>query len=64
MRQPYLKKMRTIGASAVCMVDGNYVRSHLNREFCNFGQHCNFSFIPKNELWVEKESAPGEALFY
>lgn len=64
MRKPYLKKLEKIGPLTVWWVDGAYVRKNINSEFTNFGQHYRFPFIPKNEFWLDQESAPGEENFF
>jgi hypothetical protein len=64
MKKPYIKKIETISKFVVWIVDGKYVRTKIDEEFTNFGQHYRFKFIPKNEFWIDRESAPGEAKFY
>ncbi len=64
MKKPYLKQLQKIGNITVWMVDGEFVRDHLNEEFTNAGQHYRFSVIPTNEFWLDKEFDPGEAPFY
>lgn len=62
--KPYLKKDTTIGNLAVFTVDGQYIRKHIDIEFTNFGQHYRFPFIPKNELWLDRENTPGESGYF
>ncbi len=64
MKKPYLKKYKKIGSIIVWIVDGEYVREKINKEFSNFGQHYHFKFIPEKEFWIDKEHDPGEAIFY
>lgn len=64
MKKPYIKKLCNISSFKVWLVDGNYIRKNLDEEFTNFGQHYLFKFIPKNELWIDKERVPGEEKFY
>jgi hypothetical protein len=61
---PYIKKLEDVEDFSVWEVDGKYIRDHINREFTNFGQHFRFPFIPKHELWIDKEYAPGEENFF
>ena len=42
------------------VVDGSYIRGHIDEEFTNFGQHYSFLYIPKNELWIEQETKTDE----
>ena len=63
-KKPYLKRDTTIGDLAVFVVDGQYVRNHIDIEFTNFGQHYRFPFIPKNELWLDREQSPGESGYF
>lgn len=39
-------------------VDGAYIRGHIDEEFTNFGQHYRFKYIPRNELWIDREASP------
>jgi len=64
MKKPYMKKFSKIANFIVWIVDGKYIRSNIDEEFTNFGQHYRFEFIPKNELWIDKEGVPGEEKFY
>jgi len=36
-------------------VDGKAVRDELATEFSEWGSHLTYKFIPKNELWIEKQ---------
>jgi hypothetical protein len=62
--KPYIKLFSDNSGFKVWIIDGEYVRSHLDREFTNYGQHYRFNFIPKNELWIDKQKVPGEENFY
>ena len=64
MEPPYLRKLDDRGGVAVWEVDGGYVRTHLDEEFTNFGQHYRFPFIPKDELWLDREGDPDEQSFF
>ncbi len=52
---PYIKKVGERGKIFIWIVDGTYVRTHLDEEFTNFGQHYRFKCIPKDEFWLDKE---------
>jgi hypothetical protein len=58
--KPYIRKELEIAGFTVWIVDGNYIRKELDEEFTNFGQHYKFRFIPKKELWIDKEHSGGE----
>jgi hypothetical protein len=45
-------------------VDGTYVRAHIDEEFTNYGQHYRFTYIPKDEFWLDKEGKPDEQKFF
>ena len=64
MKHPYIKKLSKIGKFTVWVVDGNYIRKNIEKEFTNCAQHRRFPAIPKWELWLDKEYAPGEEQFY
>ena len=61
---PYLKKVDQRGKISIWIVDGTYVRTHIDEEFTNYGQHYNFKFIPKEEFWLDKEGKPDEQKFF
>jgi len=62
--KPYVRLFGRAGGTAVWIVDGPYVREHLDEEFTNFGQHYGFRFIPKDEFWLDDQNAPGEEPFF
>jgi hypothetical protein len=64
LKPPYLKKAGTRGAITIWIVDGTYVRTHIDEEFTNYGQHYNFTFVPKDEFWIDKEGSPDELKFF
>ncbi len=64
LKLPYLEKIDERGNLQVWIVDGSYVRGHIDEEFTNFGHHYSFSSIPKNELWIEKETKDDERRFF
>jgi hypothetical protein len=64
LKLPYLKKIDERGNLRVWIVDGSYIRSHIDEEFTNFGQHYSFHYIPKDELWIEKETKDDEQRFF
>jgi hypothetical protein len=64
LKPPYLKKAGTRGAITIWIVDGTYVRTHIDEEFTNYGQHHNFTFVPKDEFWIDKEGSPDELKFF
>lgn len=64
MKKPYLKRFTTIDDFIVWIVDGPYIRTYIDEEFTNFGQHYRFRFIPKKELWVDHEHSFGEIEYF
>jgi len=48
----------------VWIVDGEYVRTYIDEEYTNFGQHYRFPFIPETEFWLDKESSNDESSYY
>jgi hypothetical protein len=63
-KKPYLKKYGTASHFDVYIVDGSYVREHIDEEFTNFGQHYRFRFIPAREFWIDDERTPGEEEYF
>ena len=64
LKPPYLKNAGHRGRITIWIVDGPYIRSHIDEEFTNYGQHYNFSYIPKDEFWIDKEGKPDEFRFF
>jgi hypothetical protein len=64
LKPPYLKKMGDRGNIAIWVVDGTYVRTHLDEEFTNYGQHLVFDCIPEHEFWLDKEASEDEQKFF
>ncbi len=64
LKPPYLKKVEKRGDHQVCIVDGAYIRGHIDEEFTNFGQHYRYPYIPENELWIDREDDNDEREFF
>jgi hypothetical protein len=64
LHSPYLKRAGVRGSITVWIVDGTYVRTHIDEEFTNYGQHFAFSYIPRNEFWIDREGKPDELHFF
>ena len=64
LKPPYIKKLDQRGQISIWVVDGSYVRTHIDEEFTNYGQHYRFKFIPKKELWIDQEAHPDEQRFF
>ncbi|HTY36195.1 MAG TPA: hypothetical protein VMH23_03740, partial [Bacteroidota bacterium] len=64
LKPPYIRKIGQRGDITVWIVDGTYVRTHMDEEFTNYAQHYAFTFIPKNEFWLDKEAKEDEQQFF
>ena len=65
MKKPYIKRYGKISKFTVWIVNGAYIRAHIDKEFTNFGQHYKFKFIPNDEFWIDKEyGKEDEASFF
>ncbi len=64
LKPPYVAKVGERGSLQIWVVDGAYIRSHIDEEFTNFGQHYRFKYIPENELWLDREAAHDEQQFF
>jgi hypothetical protein len=60
----YIEKVDERGDLQVWIVDGAYIRTHIDEEFTNFGQHYRFSYIPEKELWIDREAKNDERQFF
>jgi hypothetical protein len=64
LQPPYLRKDEQRGDLQVWIVDGSYVRGHVDEEFTNFGQHYRYRYIPLHELWIDQEAHDDERRFF
>lgn len=64
LKLPYLRKADSRGDIQVWIVDGSYVRGHIDEEFTNFGQHYRYPYIPANEFWIDQEAEHDEHVFF
>jgi hypothetical protein len=60
MKPPYLEKITDRGDISVFLVDGAYVRSRIDEEFTNYGQHYRFPYIPGKEFWIDRIPADAD----
>lgn len=64
LKPPYVEKVEERGDLKIWVVDGAYIRSQIDEEFTNYGQHYRFSYIPIDELWLDREAAEDEQQFF
>ncbi len=64
LKPPYLEKADQRGDFQVWIVDGVYIRGHIDEEFTNFGQHYRYPYIPDHELWIDREAEHDEREFF
>ena len=64
LKPPYLEEAEKRGDLQVWIVDGSYVRGHIDEEFTNFGQHYRYPYIPADELWIDREAEDDERRFF
>jgi hypothetical protein len=64
LKSAYIKKIDQRGDLAVWVVDGSYIRGHIDEEFTNFGQHYRYPYIPLDEFWIDQEAKHDEREFF
>ncbi|MFH0808255.1 MAG: hypothetical protein V1888_01430 [archaeon] len=64
LRNVYVRKVCDVDKFTAWFVDGEYIRTNIEEEFTNYGQHYRFSFIPENEFWIDHERELGEEKYY
>lgn len=64
LKPAYIEKVDERGAIQIWIVDGVYIRSHIDEEFTNFGQHYRYPYIPINEFWIDREAEHDERQFF
>ncbi len=61
---PHITLAEKRGIFEIWIVDGSYIRGHIDEEFTNFGQHFRFPYIPLDELWIDQEAQHDERQFF
>ena len=61
---PYITIVEERGGLKIWIVDGSFIRGHIDEEFTNFGQHFRFPYIPVDELWLDQEAEHDERQFF
>jgi hypothetical protein len=64
LKPPYVEKTDERGRFKIWIVDGAYIRGHIDEEFTNFGQHYRYPYIPDDELWIDREAEHDEHQFF
>jgi hypothetical protein len=64
LKPPYLTKVDQRGNFQVWIVDGPFIREHIDEEFTNFGQHYRYPYIPDKEFWIDREAEHDEHVFF
>ncbi len=64
LKPAYIEKVDERGNFKIWIVDGSYIRTHIDEEFTNFGQHFRYSYIPEDELWIDREAEHDERQFF
>ena len=60
----HLKLIADYGPCQVWEIDGEKLRATKDIEFTNFGMYPDFDYIPRNELWLDREAHPDEQQFF
>jgi hypothetical protein len=60
LKPPYIEKIDRHGPIDIWIVDGAYIRGHIDEEFTNFGQHYRYPYIPLHEFWLDREAHADE----
>jgi hypothetical protein len=64
LKAAYVRKADQRGDFDVWIVDGSYIRGHIDEEFTNFGQHYRYPYIPLKEFWIDQEARHDEHEFF
>jgi hypothetical protein len=64
LKPAYIRKDDTRGDIQVWIVDGSFIRGHIDEEFTNFGQHYRYPYIPEKEFWIDQEAEHDERIFF
>jgi hypothetical protein len=64
VKPPHVRQVGKRGDLKVWIVDGIYIRGHIDEEFTNFGQHYRYAYIPEDELWIDRATKQDETEFF
>jgi hypothetical protein len=64
LKPPYLQQEEVRNDFTIWVVDGSYIRTRIDEEFTNFGQHYRFPYIPEREFWIDQEAHHDEHRFF
>jgi hypothetical protein len=64
LKLPYIQMDEKRGDYQVWIVDGPYIRGHIDEEYTNFGQHFRYPYIPEKEFWIDREAEHDERAFF
>jgi hypothetical protein len=64
LKPPYIEKIDRQGGIDIWVVDGPYIRGHIDEEFTNFGQRYRYPYIPLSEFWLDREAHADERHFF
>jgi hypothetical protein len=64
LKPVYIEKIDERGNIQIWLVDGAYIRTSIDEEFVNFGQHYRYPYIPINEFWIDREATQDERKFF
>lgn len=64
LKPVYIEKIDERGDIHIWLVDGAYIRTRIDEEFVNFGQHYRYPYIPVNEFWIDREAEHDERKFF
>ena len=60
-KKPYIKKISDIEGFSIWYVNGYWIRKYLDKSFPNYGSRRTFTFIPKDEFWIDIENGAKES---
>ena len=64
MKKPYLKLYRKIGPYTSWIVDGEWIREHVDIDFTNFAYHYAQKYVPDKQFWLDVDLGVKEYQFY
>jgi hypothetical protein len=62
--KPYIKKLKSFSGFSVWLVNGEYIRTNICEDFVEYDSNDHLSFIPKDEIWIEKDNIHNEHHFF
>jgi len=64
MKKPYVRLYKILGKYYIWIMNGKYIRDHIDPNFTNFADHTEKKYIPNREIWLDVDCSEKEYQYY